>query len=127
MVLYQMAGACLIAILALPFIAPYHFQFPTRNDWIPLLVLALLCTTVAHTWNIHLLRRLTAYTANLTMNFEPVWGILLGVVLFHEYEQLHFAFYLGTALIIVANFLDPWLKNRRESSPDASTLNRNRN
>ncbi len=127
MVLYQMAGACLIAILALPFIAPYHFQFPTRNDWIPLLVLALLCTTVAHTWNIHLLRRLTAYTANLTMNFEPVWGILLGVVLFHEYAQLHFAFYLGTALIIVANFLDPWLKKRRESSPDASTLNRNRN
>ena len=89
--------------------------------------LALLCTTVAHTWNIHLLRRLTAYTANLTMNFEPVWGILLGAILFHEYQQLHLAFYLGTVFIIVANFLDPWLKKRRESSPDASTLNRNRN
>ncbi|NIP96770.1 MAG: hypothetical protein GWO24_26375 [Akkermansiaceae bacterium] len=71
---------------------------------------------MAHTWNIHLLRHLTAYTANLTMNFEPVWGILLGAALFHEYQQLHPAFYLGTALIILANFLDPWLGRRRPFS-----------
>ncbi len=50
------------------------------------------------------------------MNFEPVWGILLGAALFHEYQQLHPAFYLGTALIILANFLDPWLGRRRPFS-----------
>ncbi|MFP6884107.1 MAG: DMT family transporter [Roseibacillus sp.] len=127
MLLYEMAGACLMAALALPFITPYHFQFPTGRDWLPLLTLALLCTTVAHTWNIHLLGRLTAYTANLTMNFEPVWGILLGVMLFQEHEQLHFAFYPGTALIIVANFLDPWLKKRRKSPLAASGLGQDRN
>ncbi len=121
MVLYQMAGAALIAALALPFITPHHFQLPTRNDWIPLLTLALLCTTVAHAWNLHLLRKLTAYTANLTMNFEPVWGIILGAMIFCEYEQLHSAFYLGTALIIIANFLDPWLKKRRKP-PLSSSL-----
>ncbi len=112
LLLYEMAGACLIAAIALPFIPPNRFEFPSSDDWIPLLTLALLCTTVAHTWNIHLLRRLTAYTANLTMNFEPIWGILLGAILFLEHEQLHLAFYLGTALIILANFLDPLLKRR---------------
>ena len=121
MVLYQMAGACLISTSALLFIAPHHFQFPARNDWIPLLTLALLCTTIAHAWNLHLLRRLTAYTANLTMNFEPVWGIILGAIVFFEYEQLHSAFYLGTALIIIANFLDPWLKKRRMPPPQSGS------
>jgi drug/metabolite transporter (DMT)-like permease len=127
MLLYEMAGACLMAALVLPLISPHHFQIPTGRDWLPLLTLALLCTTVAHTWNIHLLRRLTAYTANLTMNFEPVWGILLGAILFHEYEQLHPAFYLGTVLIIIANFLDPWLKARHRSSPAATDPAENRN
>lgn len=112
LLLYEMTGACLPAALIIPFITPHHFQFPEHNDWLPLLTLALLCTLIAHTWNIHLLGKLTAYTANLTMNFEPVWGILFGAILFHEYEHLHSAFYLGAALIIFANFLDPWLKTR---------------
>lgn len=112
LLLYEMTGACLPAVLIIPFITPHHFQFPTADDWLPLLTLALLCTLLAHTWNIFLLGKLTAYTANLTMNFEPVWGILFGALLFHEYHDLHFAFYLGAALIIFANFLDPWLKAR---------------
>lgn len=109
---YEMTGATLAASLAIPLIHPYHFEVPTASDWLPLLTLAILCTLLAHTWNIHLLRRLTAYTANLTMNFEPLWGILFGAILFHEYALLHPAFYLGAALIIFANFLDPILKRR---------------
>ncbi|MBL49385.1 MAG: hypothetical protein CMP28_10585 [Roseibacillus sp.] len=112
MLVFGMAGAWIAASLSLPFLQPGHLQLPREGDWPSLLVLALLCTALAHTWNIHLLKRLTAYTANLTMNFEPVWGILLGAILFLEYKQLHLAFYLGTALIILANFLDPWLKRR---------------
>jgi drug/metabolite transporter (DMT)-like permease len=113
LLLYEMTGACFFAALAIPFIDPYHLQIPTGKDWLPLLTLAIICTLIAHTWNIHLLRRLTAYTANLSMNFEPVWGILFGAVIFHEYKHLHPAFYLGTALIIAANFFDPWLRRRR--------------
>ena len=113
MVLYEMVGGAIIAALAIPLITPYQFQVPAAADWLPLLALAVLCTTLAHAWNIFLLKRLTAYTANLTMNFEPVWGILLGALLFQEYEQLHVAFYLGTALIIFANFLDPYFRKKR--------------
>lgn len=113
MLLYGMGGACLMSAIILPFLSPYHLQAPSRSDWIPLLTLSILCTTIAHTWNIRLLRRLTAYTANLTMNFEPVWGILLGAVIFQEYTELKTSFYLGAILIILANFIDPWLKKAR--------------
>jgi hypothetical protein len=47
------------------------------------------------------------------MNFEPVWGILLGALFFLEYKDLHPGFYLGAALILLANFLDPLLRRRR--------------
>ena len=115
MLLYGMGGACLMSAITLPFFSPYHLQRPSGSDWIPLLTLAVLCTTIAHTWNIRLLRRLTAYTANLTMNFEPVWGILLGAVIFQEYSELRTSFYCGALLIILANFIDPWMKRSRAS------------
>ena len=47
------------------------------------------------------------------MNFEPVWGILLGAIIFQEYTELETSFYLGAILIILANFIDPWLKKAR--------------
>jgi len=106
-----------MSAITLPFLSPHHLQFPSGDDWIPLLTLSLLCTTIAHTWNIRLLRRLTAYTANLTMNFEPVWGILLGAVIFQEYAQLEASFYLGALLVILANFVDPWFKKNDGSLP----------
>lgn len=120
MLLYGMGGACLMSVIVLPFASPYQLQLPSGSDWIPLLTLSLLCTTVAHTWNIYLLRKLTAYTANLTMNFEPVWGILLGAVIFREYTQLQSFFYIGAFLIVLANFIDPWIKRSRGtvSNPD---------
>ena len=117
MLLYGMMGACLASVVTLLFSSPGYLQLPSCSDWIPLITLSLLCTTIAHTWNIHLLRKLTAYTANLTMNFEPVWGILLGALLFQEYSQLQSTFYLGALLIILANFIDPWIKKNRPSTP----------
>lgn len=119
LLLYEMTGASLLAAAAIPFFPPAHLQFPASADWLPLLTLALLCTVIAHTWNIHLLRHLTAYTANLAMNFEPVWGILFGAIFFLEYEDLRPGFYLGAALILVANFLDPWLRKKRKYPPSS--------
>ena len=69
-----------------------------------ILLLAIPCTVIAHTWHIHLLKKLTAYTSNLAINFEPVHGIILGALIFHEYQSLHPGFYLGTLIIIAANF-----------------------
>ena len=111
-----------MSVIVLPFASPYQLQLPSDSDWIPLLTLSLLCTTAAHTWNIYLLRKLTAYTANLAMNFEPVWGILLGAVIFREYTQLQLSFYIGAFLIVLANFIDPWIKRSRGTVANPENL-----
>jgi drug/metabolite transporter (DMT)-like permease len=52
-----------------------------------------------------LLRNISAYRSNLVMNFEPIHGIILGALLFQDYQSLRPVFYLGAAIIILTNFL----------------------
>lgn len=113
LLVYEMSGACLLAALYLALAPHIDFQRPISSDWLPLLTLALLCTVLAHTIHIHLLRRLSAYTSSLALNFEPVHGIILAALIFHEYQDLHPGFYLGALTIIAANIAQPILERRR--------------
>jgi len=119
MVGWEMAGACATCLLLLPVLAPdgYATLFRARgDDWLWILCLAWACTVFAHGFHIHLLRHLSAYTANLAINFEPVYGILAGALIFREYEELRPGFYLGTLAILAANFLHPWLERRQRAT-----------
>ncbi|MBK1828900.1 DMT family transporter [Haloferula rosea] len=115
MVGWEMVGACLAVLALLPAFddAGYASLLQTTGtDWIWFLVIAWACTVLGHGWHIHLLRRISAYTGNLAMNFEPVYGMLAAAIVFGEYKQLHPAFYLGTLSILIANLLHPYLDRR---------------
>jgi len=118
MVLWEMLGACATCLVMLPFLVGAAGRLvpqPGEVGW--LLVLALLCTVFAHGWHIHLLRSISAYTANLAINFEPVYGMLMAAVLFHEHEMLNLGFYAGAGSIVLANVLHPlglrWARRRQ--------------
>jgi drug/metabolite transporter (DMT)-like permease len=116
MVAWEMAGACGFCLLVLPVFgsAGGYAQLLSREpmDWVWLLALAWLCTVFAHAFHIHLLRHLSAYTSNLAMNFEPVYGILAAALIFGEHRDLHPGFYLGLLTILVANLLHPMILRR---------------
>jgi len=78
-------------------------------DWMWLLILAWICTAYAFVATVYLLKHLTTYTVSLAINLEPVYGILLAFFIFGDSERMHFGFYIGAALIIVAIFLHPYL------------------
>lgn len=106
MVGWEMIGACAAALALLPWIGGGVSLFDWRGlDWLWLLLLAWACTVFAHAFHIHLLRHLSAYTVNLAINFEPVYGILAAAILFHEHKQLTPFFYLGMGTILLANLL----------------------
>ncbi|MBK1818365.1 DMT family transporter [Luteolibacter yonseiensis] len=116
MVAWEMAGACLTCLLGL-----LVFEGRTglenlmkwqRLDWLWLLFLAWVCTVFAHGFHIHLLRKFSAYTVNLALNLEPVYGIAAAAVLFGEHRQLHVGFFIGTATILLANLLHPLVLRR---------------
>jgi len=89
--------------------------FPrTLSDWGYLLVLALLCTTLGYVLAIRSLRYLPAFAFNLTINLEPVYGILLAWMMLDEHKTMSTNFYLGSFIIVLAVFLYPRLQKRLE-------------
>lgn len=103
--LYQISASNLAVLLAILAVPSFAFTIPTAADWPWLLVLSIACTFAAYLWYTHLLKSLTAYTINLAINFEPVYGIIMAAVFFAEHESLTPLFYLGSATIVLANLV----------------------
>jgi drug/metabolite transporter (DMT)-like permease len=83
---------------------------PTPLDWIWLALLAFVCTVYAYAAAINLMKRMSVFTIQLTLNLEPVYGILLALLVFREKEVMDVGFYIGTVIIMSAVFAYPWLR-----------------
>lgn len=110
------AGALfLFAIgLALPALGD-PLPLPSPQDAGLLLLLALACTLLPFALSLVALRQLSAYSAQLAINLEPVYAILLAIPLLGEQRELSPQFYLGVAIVLLAVIVHPWL--RRDPAP----------
>ena len=87
--------------------------WPERQvDWVYLLLLALLCTNVAYLLSIRALKHISAFASTLTINLEPVYGIVLAWWLLGDGDELDASFYWGGFIIILAVFAYPLLKRK---------------
>ena len=73
-------------------------------------ILGVVCTAYAFIAAVYLLNYITPYSAVLTYNLEPVYGILLALIIFGESEQMSSNFYIGLLLILFSVFLNFYLK-----------------
>lgn len=110
---YEMLGACIFSVLFMPIYAAFFTEgaglqlIPQNWDWFWLFLLGGACTVYAFSVSVELMRRLTAFAINLTVNLEPVYGIVLAVLIFGEKEQMTPGFYLGTLIILISVLLYP--------------------
>ncbi len=112
---YQLTGGLLALTAVMPFYLswfPTSYIIPDLNDWLWLLVLAWLCSVVAFQFSAYALRKLSAFTVNLTFNMEPVYGIILAFLVYRENELLSKWFFIGFALIAAALAIHVWLLMR---------------
>jgi len=103
--LYEMTGGFLLLTLLMPF---YLYFLPAAH-WVPgktdtgwLLLLSWVCTILAMDLSLQALKKVSAFTQNLTLNLEPVYGIILAFVVYNENEYLSQWFYYGFSLILLA-------------------------
>lgn len=87
-------------------------------DLIWIILLALLCTNLTFYLGTYALNQLSAFTANLTVNLEPIYGIVLGAVIFQENKDLNIWFYTGASIILGAIFTQAYLSNRKQATID---------
>ena len=117
---YELTGGILALSIMLPFylrLFPADHLIPTLSDFWWLLVLSWLCTVLAFQLSMNALKKISAFTVNLSYNLEPVYGILLAFVIYQENRELKSSFYVGLSIIILAvalQTLDVYVKHRKK-------------
>jgi drug/metabolite transporter (DMT)-like permease len=101
--LYEIAaGSIFVTIFLLingEFSIGFFHLIPT--DWFYLFILASVCTAYAFIVGIHIMKWISPYTVMLTYNLEPVYGILLALIIFKDTERMNPQFYYGALIILV--------------------------
>ena len=99
---YEMMGACLFAAATLLFLPGERDLVPSLHDWFYLFLLGGLCTVVAFSEYVNLLKRFSLFAINFASNLEPIYGILLAAFILKDYKDLGPGFYAGASVIILA-------------------------
>jgi drug/metabolite transporter (DMT)-like permease len=111
------AGTLLLTLVTLLWPGPGGaFALPDGRDAVLLLMLSIACTLLPFTLALRALRHTSAFTAQLAVSLEPVYAVLLAIVLLGEQRELSVAFYLGVALIVGSVLAHTWIKLRSAAS-----------
>lgn len=84
------------------------------EDLIWLLLLASICTAYAFSASIKVMKFLSPFTVMLTINLEPVYGIILALLIFKDSEQMNSLFYVGAVIILLTVIANGIVKNRKK-------------
>jgi drug/metabolite transporter (DMT)-like permease len=113
---YQMFGGTIGLGALLP--VYLHF-FPVKNlipsleDTGYLILLASFCTVGLYILFAESLKRISAFTVNLSFNLEPVYAIILAFVFFNEGKELNLSFYVGLAFVMTSVLLQTLISIRK--------------
>jgi drug/metabolite transporter (DMT)-like permease len=116
------AGFVALTLLApvlpalLPELAGPLLTLPSQRDALLLLTLALACTLLPFALSFVALRHMSAFSAQLAVNLEPVYAIVLAIVLLGEQRELTAQFYTGVAIILLVVLAHPWFAQPRRVS-----------
>ena len=110
--LQMAAGAVLLPVIAWIFPTEPVFVRPDLRDGLLLFALSMACTLLPYALALVALRHLSAFETTLAVNMEPVYAIVLAIVLLNEQRDLEPSFYVGVALIVGIVFSHPWVARR---------------
>lgn len=116
MTLYEMLGG--FAGITIYYIATGDFSvlenLPAVSDIFYLLILGLICTAFAFLVSINVMRFLSPFTVSISINMEPVYSIVLALLIFGDDERMSVGFYAGAGLIMATILINAGLKRYRK-------------
>ncbi len=114
---YELSGGVVFFSFLLLFFGSFTAEFfqLSMNDLLYLLVLSSVCTAYAFIASTAVMKFLSPYTVMLTINLEPIYGIILAVLIFEDKEKMSFEFYIGAAIILLTVLLNAIIKSRKKS------------
>jgi drug/metabolite transporter (DMT)-like permease len=118
---YQLLAACIFMTLGYPLFLMFGWltidsSIPTYMDWVWIFVLATICTVFPYIAIVTLMKRFSAFTVNLSLNMEPIYGIGIAILIFGKTEHMSTGFYAGAALILSSVILHAYW-NKQKKAP----------
>lgn len=114
---YEMLNVFIILALFLPLYNISNgysnwYAIPTPVDWIYIALLALACSVYAYSVAVELMKRVSVFLIQLTLNLEPLYGMTMALIIFGSREQMNVNFYAGALIILLAVSAYPLIKKR---------------
>jgi drug/metabolite transporter (DMT)-like permease len=115
MTVYELLGAFFLVSACLGVLGLVEPQnmLPSLADLLWLAILGVVCTAFSFMLSVHLIRRITPYSFVMAINLEPIYAILLALVIWPESETMSSEFYNGAVFIVAMIFLNSYLKGKR--------------
>lgn len=113
---YQMLGGTIGLGILLPVYLhffPVESIIPNWKDTAYLILLASFCTVGLYVLFAESLKRISAFTVNLSFNLEPVYSIILAFLFFNEGKELNLSFYIGLAFVMTSVILQTFISIRK--------------
>lgn len=111
---YELLGAFLIISIYLS--AQNRFDYSAFiipfEDLKWLLILGVLCTAVAFMVSVEVMKKISPYTVTISVNLEPIYSIILALIIWPESETMSYGFYMGTIIVIATIFLNAVFKRK---------------
>jgi drug/metabolite transporter (DMT)-like permease len=86
----------------------------SSNDIIYLTLLGTICTAGIFVWMTEIMRHITPYALVMALNLEPIYSIIIGLIIFSDSEKMNLSFYIGSVIILSIVFLDGYIKNKNK-------------
>lgn len=115
---YQMIGGTIALGICLPVYLHYFpapSLIPGLKDTAYLILLASFCTVGLYVLFAESLKRISAFTVNLSFNLEPVYAIILAFLFFNESKELNLSFYIGLFFVMASVILQSLISARKAS------------
>jgi drug/metabolite transporter (DMT)-like permease len=107
------AGTIALTLLAplMPWIFPAFagdlYSVPNTRDIVLIITLSIACTLLPFALSLVALRHMSAFSAQLAVNLEPIYAIALAALFLGEQHELTPLFYVGVVVILAAVFVHP--------------------
>jgi drug/metabolite transporter (DMT)-like permease len=107
----EMAAALLFITLISPALPASEspFVMPHSHDLLLLMILAIFCTALPFVLTFKAMRHVTAFGSLLAINMEPVYTIILSILIFGEQRELSTQFYMGVLIVLFTVFAYPFV------------------
>jgi drug/metabolite transporter (DMT)-like permease len=122
---YEMLGGTLILFVILASSGKVDASFfeVSTMDWVYLIILAIVCTTVAFMVSVWVMKFVTPFTVSMSVNMEPIYTIIIALIIASftgsTKEHMSLGFYLGAAIILTSIFVNAYLKKKKNRKLNA--------